>query len=46
MRLDDLDYEFAMNEMQTSNIDKTSVLQFDEKTGILEEQELRKKIIT
>jgi hypothetical protein len=46
MKLADIDYEFAMNEVQTSNIDKTSSVQIDEKATMLEEQELRKKIIT
>ena len=29
LKLEDIDYEFAMNEMQTFNIDKTSLVQFD-----------------
>lgn len=32
--------------MQTSNIDKSSTLQIDDKAVMIEEQELRKKIIT
>jgi len=31
MKLEDIDYEFAMNEMQTANIDKTSSIHIDEK---------------
>jgi hypothetical protein len=36
MKLDDIDYEFAMNEMQTSNIDKTNTIQIDDKAIMLE----------